>query len=97
VVRRRNAEPIGATLFSRLHDCLVKRPACGERGAARASLDPERTPMKAGIYGRKSIRKPQRGRADDELSVPVQVATARAFAAARGWTVDDAVVFTDDG
>jgi site-specific DNA recombinase len=51
----------------------------------------------AAIYARKSNRKPQRDRADDELSVPLQVATARAFAAARGWTVDTSAVFTDDG
>ncbi len=49
----------------------------------------------AAIYARKSTE--QQGVADEVKSVTRQVDNARAFAATKGWTVDDAHVFVDDG
>lgn len=46
------------------------------------------------IYARKSTE--QTSRADEDKSVDRQVANARAFAAANGWTVDDAHIYVDD-
>jgi site-specific DNA recombinase len=50
--------------------------------------------MRAAIYARKST---EQNVAPEAKSVTRQVDNARAFAAARGWTVDDAHVFVDDG
>ena len=36
-------------------------------------------------------------RSEDAKSVSVQIADARAYAVSEGWTVDDLVVFSDDG
>jgi site-specific DNA recombinase len=47
------------------------------------------------IYARKSTE--QTGVADDQKSVARQVEHARAYATAKGWTVDDSSVFVDDG
>jgi site-specific DNA recombinase len=49
----------------------------------------------AAIYARKSTE--QNGVADDAKSVTRQIEGARAFAAARGWRVDDEHVYVDDG
>ena len=49
----------------------------------------------AAIYARKSTE--QTGVADEQRSVARQIANARAFATARGWTVRDEWVFVDDG
>ncbi len=51
--------------------------------------------MIAAIYARKSTD--QNGVADDQRSVRRQVDHARQYAARKGWTVDDASVFVDDG
>lgn len=49
----------------------------------------------AAIYARKSTD--QSGLADEAKSVARQVDHARAYAAGKGWTVDEACVFVDDG
>jgi hypothetical protein len=51
--------------------------------------------MIAAIYARKSTE--QTGVADEAKSVARQVENARAFAVAKGWSVDDALVFVDGG
>src|SRR5262245_26736941 len=51
--------------------------------------------MIAAVYARKSTT--QDDVADEAKSVTRQVDGARAFIAARGWTLDDAHVYTDDG
>jgi DNA invertase Pin-like site-specific DNA recombinase len=51
--------------------------------------------MIAAIYARKSTD--QSNVADEQKSVARQIDNARAFAALKGWTVDDAQVFCDDG
>jgi site-specific DNA recombinase len=51
--------------------------------------------MIAAVYARKSTD--QCGVSDDQKSVARQIEHARAFAAARGWTVDDRHVYIDDG
>src|SRR5437762_3107615 len=51
--------------------------------------------MIAAIYARKSTE--QNGVADDQKSVARQVDHARAYAASKGWTVDEAAIFVDDG
>ena len=51
--------------------------------------------MIAAIYARKSTE--QAGVADDQKSVTRQVEHARAYATAKGWIVDDAHVYVDDG
>ena len=51
--------------------------------------------MIAAIYARKSTE--QTGVLDEERSVSRQVQQARAYATRKGWTVDDAYVFVDDG
>ena len=51
--------------------------------------------MIAAIYARKSTE--QVGVATEAKSVTRQVENARAFAASKGWTTDDAYVFVDDG
>jgi DNA invertase Pin-like site-specific DNA recombinase len=51
--------------------------------------------MIAAIYARKSTE--QNGVADDQKSVARQVDHARQYAERKGWTVDEAVVFVDDG
>ncbi len=51
--------------------------------------------MIAAIYARKSTE--QAGVADDQKSVAVQIAHARAFAAEKGYTVPDELIFVDDG
>jgi DNA invertase Pin-like site-specific DNA recombinase len=51
--------------------------------------------MIAAIYARKSTD--QSGVADDQKSVARQVEHARAYAERKGWTVDDAAIFVDDG
>jgi DNA invertase Pin-like site-specific DNA recombinase len=48
----------------------------------------------AAIYARKST---EQFVADDQKSVTRQIAHGRAFATGRGWLVDDAYVFVDDG
>jgi DNA invertase Pin-like site-specific DNA recombinase len=49
----------------------------------------------AAIYARKSTE--QTGVADEQKSVARQIEHARVFAASKGWTVDDAHVYVDDG
>ena len=51
--------------------------------------------MTAAIYARKSTE--QTGVADEQKSVARQVEHARQYAERKGWTVDDASVFVDDG
>lgn len=51
--------------------------------------------MIAAIYARKSTE--QTGVADEQKSVARQVAHAKAYAASKGWTVDETLVFVDDG
>ena len=51
-------------------------------------------PVSAAIYARKSTA--QAGREDDDKSVTRQIENARAFAAAKGWRVDDAHIYFDD-
>jgi DNA invertase Pin-like site-specific DNA recombinase len=51
--------------------------------------------MIAAVYARKSTD--QSGVADEQKSVARQVEHARRYAAGKGWTVDDAAVFIDDG
>jgi DNA invertase Pin-like site-specific DNA recombinase len=51
--------------------------------------------MIAAIYARKSTD--QTGVADEAKSVRRQIEHARAYAANKGWTVDDAHVYVDDG
>ena len=51
--------------------------------------------MIAAIYARKSTE--QAGIADDQKSVARQVDHARRYAIAKGWTVDDAHIYVDDG
>lgn len=52
-------------------------------------------PMIAAVYARKSTD--QSGVADDQKSVARQVEHARAYAMRKGWTVDEAHVYVDDG
>ena len=54
-----------------------------------------RPDMTAAIYARKSTD--QSGVSDEQRSVARQVEHARAFAAARGWTVVEEHVYIDDG
>ena len=49
----------------------------------------------AAVYCRKSTD--QSGVADPEKSVAHQLALARTYAAAHGWTIDDAHIYADDG
>src|SRR5215471_9253974 len=51
--------------------------------------------MIVSIYARKSTE--QSGIADEQKSVARQIEHARAYAIRKGWTVDDALVFVDDG
>ncbi len=51
--------------------------------------------MNAAIYARKSTE--QQDVADEQKSVVRQVAGARAFIAEKGWALDEAHVYTDDG
>src|SRR5688500_12025826 len=51
--------------------------------------------IRAAIYARKSTE--QRGVSEESKSVTRQIEKSRTFAASRGWTVDDAMVFVDDG
>lgn len=51
--------------------------------------------MRAAVYVRKSTE--QSGVADEHRSVTRQIANARTFAEARGWTVVDEHVYIDDG
>ena len=51
--------------------------------------------MRAAIYVRKSTA--QTGMSEDARSVERQKSRARAYAANRGWTVDDEYVYEDDG
>ena len=51
--------------------------------------------MIAAIYARKSTE--QTGVADEQKSVARQIEHARAYATRKGWTVDEAHVFVDDG
>jgi site-specific DNA recombinase len=53
-----------------------------------------RTVMIAAIYARKST---EQAVSDDQKSIARQVDHARQYAARKGWTVDDAYVFVDDG
>jgi DNA invertase Pin-like site-specific DNA recombinase len=50
--------------------------------------------MIAAIYVRKST---EQNVSDEEKSVTRQIDQARAFAERKGWTVDDAHVYADDG
>jgi site-specific DNA recombinase len=49
----------------------------------------------AGIYARKSTE--QTGMSEEAKSIQRQIAGARQYAARKGWSVDDASIFTDDG
>jgi DNA invertase Pin-like site-specific DNA recombinase len=49
----------------------------------------------AAIYARKSTS--QDGVSDEKKSVTRQIDHARAYAATKGWTVDEASIFVDDG
>ncbi|MBX3305636.1 MAG: recombinase family protein [Nitrospira sp.] len=51
--------------------------------------------MIAAVYARKSTD--QTGMSDEERSVARQVAHAKAYAAKKGWTVPDELIFVDDG
>lgn len=51
--------------------------------------------MIAAIYARKSTE--QTGVADEQKSVARQVDHARAYAVGKGWRIDDAAVYVDDG
>lgn len=51
--------------------------------------------MIAAVYCRKSTV--QNGIAEDQKSVSRQLDQGRGFAAAKGWTIDEHSVFTDDG
>src|SRR5207237_3970813 len=51
--------------------------------------------MIAAIYARKSTE--QTGMVDEQKSVARQVAHARDYAQRKGWTVDEASVYIDDG
>src|SRR5690242_3385110 len=51
--------------------------------------------MIAAIYARKSTD--QTGVSDEEKSVTRQIEHARRYAEAKGWRVDEACVFVDDG
>jgi DNA invertase Pin-like site-specific DNA recombinase len=51
--------------------------------------------MRAALYVRKSTE--QTGVADDQKSVTRQIEHARAYATRKGWTVDEACIFVDDG
>ncbi len=51
--------------------------------------------MIAAIYARKSTE--QTGVGDDEKSVTRQIEHAKAYAAKKGWTVPDELIFVDDG
>jgi DNA invertase Pin-like site-specific DNA recombinase len=51
--------------------------------------------MIAAIYARKSTE--QNGVADEQKSVARQIDHARAYAKSKGWTVDEAHVYIDDG
>jgi len=50
--------------------------------------------MTVAIYARKST---EQSVADDQKSVTRQIAHAREYAARKGWTVDEACIFVDDG
>src|SRR5262245_18204788 len=50
--------------------------------------------MIAAIYARKATSQDV---ADEQKSVARQIEHARAYAAAKGWTVDEALIFVDDG
>ena len=58
-------------------------------------MTPPAGPMHAAIYARKSTN--QSGVAVAERSVTRQIKQARAYAAQKGWAVDAAQVFVDDG
>ena len=51
--------------------------------------------MIAAVYCRKSTE--QNGIPDEQKSVTRQIEHARAYAARKGWTVDDSLIFVDDG
>ena len=51
--------------------------------------------LNTAIYARKSTE--QAGVADEQKSVARQIEHARPYAEQKGWTVDDASVFVDDG
>jgi DNA invertase Pin-like site-specific DNA recombinase len=51
--------------------------------------------MSAAIHARKSHDQP--GVPDDAKSLARQIAHARAYAAQKGWTVDETQIYTDDG
>jgi len=55
----------------------------------------EEKQMRAALYVRKSTE--QTGVADDQKSVARQIEHARAYAIRKGWTVDEACIFVDDG
>jgi DNA invertase Pin-like site-specific DNA recombinase len=62
----------------------------------RGSCDPTETPnVIAALYARKSTE--QAGVADDQKSVARQVEHARAYAARKGWHVDEEHIYVDDG
>jgi DNA invertase Pin-like site-specific DNA recombinase len=51
--------------------------------------------MLAAVYARKSTE--QNGVSDEEKSVTRQIEHAKAYAAKKGWTVDESFIFVDDG
>ncbi len=63
---------------------------------AQNTATAEGAPMNASVYCRRSSDK-QDGAAADELSIARQFASARAFAAERGWTIDGAHTYSDSG
>jgi site-specific DNA recombinase len=67
---------------------------CNGHAAAQPAVA-EAAMTTAAIYARKSTD--QSDTADDQRSVARQIANARAFAQARGWTVDERHVYVDDG
>ena len=51
--------------------------------------------MIAAVYARKSTER--NGVADEQESIARQIDHARQYAAKKGWTVDESVIFVDDG
>src|SRR5688572_20164911 len=77
---------------------LSSNRGSSRRHAARAQRESRRIEVEtmiAGIYARKSTE--QNGVADETRSVTRQIEHAKAYAERKGWTVDDAAVFVDDG
>ena len=78
-----DAAPRDAVVVSEVQEPTVECPADDEGADTMTTT--------AAIYARRSVA--QEGAAGEDLSVERQVALAREFAAAKGWTVDDRYVF----